>query len=114
MLVKYLPSIYLEGIDENLKMYKILPKFFQKILLVMLMVGEAMIILNFILAACIKNKTKYFEVQHNGTYFVFDNNVHFDISSLFRDKFIGWGLACKGFKHLAPFHHFVNKTKKKK
>ena len=62
----------------------------------MLMVGGAMIILNFI---CRLYKIKLnILVQHNGTYFVFDNNVYFDISSLFRDKFIGWGLAVRDLR----------------
>ena len=34
----------------------------------------------FYLSLSINNNTKYIDVQHNGTYFIFDNNAHFDIS----------------------------------
>ena len=116
MLVKYLPSIYLEGIDENLKNVQNITQVFPKNIISNAHGWWGNDYFKFYLAACIKNKTKYFEVQHNGTYFVFDNNVHFDISSLFRDKFIGWGLACKGFKNSLnlPSLYTVNKNEKKK
>ena len=48
----------------------------------------------FYLSLSINNNTKYIDVQHNGTYFIFDNNAHFDISGMFRDRFVGWGKSC--------------------
>jgi len=99
LLIKYFPSLYLESIEENII------KFSNKMKSV-----PSKIISNahgwwgddffkYYLAACLNNNSKYIDVQHNGTYFIFDNNVHFDISSLFRHKFIGWGNACEKFSN---------------
>ena len=64
------------------------------------------------MATCLNNNSKYIDVQHNGTYFIFDNNVHFDISSLFRHKFIGWGIACEKFSNCLnlPALYSIQKT----
>ena len=99
LLLKYFPSLYLESIEENII------RFSNKMKSVPFKIisnahgwwGDDLF--KYYLATCLNNNTKYIDVQHNGTYFIFDNNVHFDISSLFRHKFIGWGIACEKFSN---------------
>ena len=99
MAIKYLPSLYFESISMNLENIENnivnVPKF---------LISNAHgwwtdDKFKFYAAICIKNKTKYFDVQHNGTYFMIDKNPHFMISKYFRDYFIGWGSACEQDKY---------------
>ena len=66
-----------------------------------------MIFFKYYLATCLNNNSKYIDVQHNGTYFIFDNNVHFDISSLFRHKFIDGVLLVKNFQIVLIYLHYT-------
>tara|TARA_Y100000389_G_scaffold147641_1_gene146567 strand:- start:38385 stop:40142 length:1758 start_codon:yes stop_codon:yes gene_type:complete len=116
VLIKYIPSLYLESIEENVK----------NLSNSLTEVPSSLVsnahgwwgddYFRYYLAVCINNKTKYVDVQHNGTYFIFDNNVHFDISSLFRSKFIGWGEACKKYIDCLqlPTLYTIQKKPKKK
>ena len=115
LLIKYLPSLYLESIEENII------NFSDKIKRVPFKIISnahgwwANDCFKFYLATCLNNNSKYIDIQHNGTYFIFDDNVHFNISSLFRDKFIGWGQVCEKFSNCSslPALYSIQKSKPK-
>ena len=99
MVTKYLPSLYFESIPLNLQNVENKMKDVPKFLISNAHGWWTDDKFKFYAAICIKNKTKYFDIQHNGTYFIIDNNPHFTISKYFRNYFLGWGSACENEKN---------------
>ena len=94
MCIKYLPSLYLESVAINLslisKKFQTVPKFIMSNAHGWWTDDR----FKFYTSFCMLNKTKYIDIQHNGTYFIIKKNPHFEISKHFRDYFIGWGNSC--------------------
>ena len=99
MVTKYLPSLYFESIPLNLQNVENKIKDVPKFLISNAHGWWTDDKFKFYAATCIKNKTKYFDIQHNGTYFIIDDNPHFTISKYFRNYFLGWGSACENEKN---------------
>ena len=94
MLVKYLPSLYLESIFKNIELFS---QATNKLPLNIVSNPHGWWNddhFKFYLALCLNNNAKYYDVQHNGSFFIFDENQHLEISKLFRSFFIGWGDSC--------------------
>ena len=114
MCIKYLPTLYLESVKNNFynldKQIKSVPK---------LLLSNAHgwwtdDKFKFYAGFCILNKTKYIDIQHNGTYFIIKKNPHYEISKYFRNYFIGWGSACERDKSNIKLPPLYSISKKKK
>ncbi len=114
MVLKYLPTIYFESVRKNFinlnKQVNIVPK---------IITSNAHgwwtdDAFKYYSSFCIFNKSKYVDIQHNGSYFVIKKNSHFELSKYFSDFFLGWGDACKLKKRniKLPALYSIHKEKK--
>ena len=113
MVIKYLPSLYFESCNSNIYEINNKIKSFPKFLISNAHGWWTDDKFKFYAATCINNKTKYIDTQHNGTYFIIKNNLHYAISKYFRDFFIGWGKACiSDIRNInLPVLYSINKKK---
>ena len=115
LLLKYIPSLYLESIIQNLNKF-ISSNFLMPSYLISNPFGWWNDdFFRYFLATYIDQGGEYIDVQHNGSYFIFDNNEHFEISKCFRKYFFGWGDYCLKYNdtfYLPPLYTIRKKRKK--
>ena len=114
IIIDLIPSQYFEMFHENFKSvansYKQIPK---------LIISNAHNWYSndqfkFFLGFCLANKSKYIDVQINGSYFLTKYSPHYNVSKKFSDYFISWGYKSKNEKIInLPCLYNCSLTKKK-